>query len=505
MRIAFCYNTNAGYENLGIESLSSMLKKAGHEVMLAMDTTVYLHYLLKDIPLFKKLELGKKQEEKLIRKIKEFKPEMLCFSVFTDNYAPSVRLAKILRTKLHPSTVITFGGIHATSVPDTVMKNSFIDYVLIGESEYPLLHLIESIEGKRSLESVPNLVYRRDGDIKKSAIAPYIRDIDSLPLQDKDLFYDKIPALKNDYIIMTGRGCPYKCTYCGSNIHHTLHDFEKNHIRRRSVENVIQELIVAKERYRPQMISFVDDIFVLNPKQWLYPFLEEYTKKVDIPYYCQVHPNHFYPELAHQLARSNCWNVTVGIQSGSPRIREEFFKRRTTNEKIIEACRAFKKENLFLTVDIIFGCPTENDEDIKRSLDLIEQILPNRVTNFYLAYYPNTEITRNAIKLNYLPAEISKVFEEGNFTSFDFLLNQAGEFAILSDKRKYWVYQAKMQILCLLRNVRIGHIFYGVIEIMPSFLLGLLSKLLVIAAAIKNFDRRGFQKLKLFMGRKRIP
>ncbi len=505
MRITFCYNTNAGYENLGIESLSAMLKRAGHEIMLVMDTTSYLQYVFKGIPLLKRFEFAEMQRERLIKKVIDFNPQLLCFSVFTDNYAPSVDLARILKIRLASSTVTVFGGIHATSVPEVVMRNSFIDYVLVGESEYALLKLIEAIDGKESLEKVPNLVYQRNGKLKKNEIAAYIRGLDSLPIPDKSLFYEKIPALANDYILMTGRGCPYKCTYCGSNVYHSLYHFEKNHIRRRSIESVINELVIAKEKYKPKLISFVDDIFVLNPQGWLYPFLEEYIKKVNIPYYCQIHPNHFYPELAHHLARSNCWNATVGVQSGSSRIREEIFRRRTNNETIIEACYELKKEKLFLTMDIIFGCPSEKDEDLNHTLDLIEHILPDRVTNFYLAYYPNTEITRTAVKLNSLSAEIVRAFEEGQFINFDFVLKQAGEFALRSDKRKYWICQSKIQLLCLFKNAKLGRFFYKLIEVMPSILLEPISKLLVVLTAIKNLDKRGFQKVRLFVGRKLIP
>ena len=360
MRIAFSYNTNAGYENLGVESLSAVLKEAGNEVILAVDITDYSLFYLKKIHNLTGLTIEEKKNERLVKKIQEFRPQLICFSVFTDNYAPTIKMAKLLKEKLGPDTLTIFGGIHATSVPEVIIKNAFVDFVMVGESESSILQLIEALEGKRSLEEVPNLVYRNGKNIKQNKLAPYIRDLDRLPLLDKQIFYDKVPVLKNDYIIMTGRGCPYRCTFCGNSIQHSRYKFESFHVRRRSIDNVINELIIAKERYHPELVSFVDDIFVLQPKKWLYPFLEEYKERVNLPYYCQLHPNHFNPELANKLSQSNCWNVTLGVQSGSPRIREKYFKRKTENSKIIEICKALKNEGLFITLDLIFGCPSES-------------------------------------------------------------------------------------------------------------------------------------------------
>lgn len=505
MKIVFPYSSIAGYEHLGVEYLSAVLKEAGHDVMLAMDTTGILDDYIKGKPVLKKLAGLERREERLIERIKNFKPDLLCFSVLSENYARSIQIAEKLKERLDAGVKNIFGGIHATSAPDVVIKDSPVDFVMVGESEMSLLEFIEAIEGKRSFENVHNLVYKNNGNIQKNRLAPYMRDIDVLPFPDKTLFYDKIPALKNDYYIMAGRGCPYSCTYCCNNFYHSLYDFEKNHIRRRSIENVIQELIIAKERYHSNMISFVDDVIALNKKDYLYPFLEEYEKKVNLPYYLQIHPEHINSELAYRLARSNCWNVTIGVQSGSPRIRNSFYKRKTSNEMIIENCKMLKNERIFLTIDIILGCPTEEKEDLELTLELMEQILPPRIASFFMAYYPGTELTKNAIKSNYIPTTVSEAYATGRYEATHYALKLPGEFALPLDKHKYWACQAKMQILCILRNVKMARLCYKFIDKTPLRLLTVVSKLLTIFASLKNFDRRGYQRLRLIFGRKRVP
>jgi len=497
MRIAFYYNTVAGYESLGIESLSAVLKAAGHQVMLVMDTTNSGFDVLNIRSKLSSLIDGGISQDKLIEMIKTFKPDLICYSVFTDNYAQSIHTACALKERLGSEIINIFGGIHATSVPEVVMKNSFIDFVMIGESEISLLQFIDAMEGRKALEDVPNLVYRNNTELKRNSLSCYIRDIDSLPFPDKDLFYDKIPVLSKDYYIMTGRGCPYKCTYCCNSISHALYKHEKNHIRKRSIENVIGELLIAKKKFNPKLVSFMDDIFALKPNEWLYPFLEEYTKIINIPYYCQIHPNHITSEIVSHLARSNCWNVTIGIQSGSPRIREQLFKRKTSNKDIIDSCKDIKNKKIFLTVDIILGIPTETIEELDLTLDLLGKIMPDRITNFYLAYYPETELTKNAFRLNYLSEDIKEAYENGMFMMENFVLRQPGEYSIVSDKRRCWIYQSKMQLLCIFKSLKFSRFASLLLEKIPTYVLVLLGKSLSIFASLKNFDKRAYQRLSV--------
>ena len=505
MRIAFYYNAIAGYEHLGVESLSAVLKENGFQVKLIMDTSGLLNDIIKERPWLRRLSKNNETEEKIISEIKAFNPDIVCHSVLSENYASSIKYAKIFKERLGKEILNIVGGIHATSVPEIIIKNSLIDFVIVGEGELSLLQLIEAIEGKRSFEKVQNLVFKKNSKTVKNKIAPYVRNLDSLPLPDKDIFYDKIPVLAKDYYIMISRGCPFSCAYCCNSLYHNIYNFEKNHIRRRSVKHVMSELVIAKKKYRPKTISFLDEMFVFNKKDWLYPFLEEYVEKINLPYYCQLHPEQIDAELAHHLARSNCWNVTVGVQSGSSRIRNEIYKRRTSNEKVVEACKIIKQNKMFLTLDIILGCPTEEEKDLERTIEIMEQIVPDRIASFFLAYYPGTEITQKAVESNYLPLEIENAYKEGSFGATHYALKLPGEFALPLDKRKYWICKAKLQTLCIIKNIKITRIFYRFIEKINTRVLITLSKILTVFASLINFDKRGYQRIRVIIGAKRVP
>jgi len=135
------------YPPMGIMYLAAVLEKKGHEVKILDCQTEGLD---RDAPLRDGyVEVGIPLEEVGAR-IEEFGPDMVgisCnFSVMVNSMNETACLAK----ELCPSAVIVVGGNHPTSMPEEVMDNEAIDFVLMGEAEESLPALIEAIEKERS-------------------------------------------------------------------------------------------------------------------------------------------------------------------------------------------------------------------------------------------------------------------------------------------------------------------------------------------------------------------
>ncbi len=128
MKILFI---NYGRENLGIEYLSAMIKPLGYEVYLANDPglfsqedNVFYNQFLQNI-------FDRKRH--ILRKVKEIRPDIIAFSVYTTTYKWASELAKEIKKEMN--VIIIFGGIHVTLVPEEIIKNDFIDYLVLGEAE----------------------------------------------------------------------------------------------------------------------------------------------------------------------------------------------------------------------------------------------------------------------------------------------------------------------------------------------------------------------------------
>ena len=274
MRIVFIYS---GAENLGIEYISSVLKSEGHEVHLLFDPAVFSGDTLLNSKL---LSWAHNIDTKIIKSTVGLKPDLVGFSAYTGNYRWCLGIALEIKKELN--IPIVFGGVHTTAVPQRVLANEFIDFAIVGEGEYAMLHLVEHVQNGTSVESLldaPNICFRYGDGFHIRPPRPYVQELDALPFPDKRLFYDKVPLLEEQYLIATSRGCPYSCTYCSNDMYHSIYRNERTHVRRRSPDNVIEELMLFKRRGRVKLVSFVDDIFVLSTS-WLTEFIPKYRSAI---------------------------------------------------------------------------------------------------------------------------------------------------------------------------------------------------------------------------------
>lgn len=492
MKVLFIYK---GTENLGIEYISSFLKSKGHEVHLLFDPGVFSGDRLINNKLLSKIF---SVDEQIVTKTIEYNPDIVAFSTYTGNYRWCLDIAKKIRRS--SSVPIVFGGVHTTAVPNTVLANAFIDFAIVGEGEFAMADLLRCIEKgfrREELLNTPNISFNYQGVTHLNTPRPYIRDLDSLPFPDKTLFYDKIPMFAKNYLIVTSRGCPYNCTYCSNNMYHNLYCKEKNHIRRRSPENVIEELTYAKLRWDIELVNFADDVFTFS-KSWLEKFIPVYKSKINLPFCCSVHPMTISKEVVSLLNEGGCWLITMGVQTGSERIRSEIFNRAGKNEKILEAASIIKNAGIKLSVDNIFGAPSEAEDDLKQSLELYNKMKADRILTFWLTYFPETEIINHAKIYGELSDNDVNNIKEGIIGSIHDTGSVNQEMFNI-----YFRYQLLFQLRSLFHNDRSYYYFSRLLLFLPFK--GLIGKLLIMLNALKNKDAKFFYLLEYIGAKKNTP
>lgn len=383
MKIAF---VNDSCERLGVEYISAVLKSAGHQTKLFADPQLFDDENITFKPLSRFFDCKKK----IISGLKAYKPDLVGISVVTDFYQWACTTAKMIKEEM--DVPIIFGGIHPTSVPERVIKNDFVDMVCVGEGEYPVLELANSMK-KGSIDySIKNIWFKRNGQIIQNEVRPLIEDLDSLPMPDKDLFYSASPHFSQCYYIMTSRGCTYSCSYCCHSYLKKIYKNKGTYLRRRSVENVIQELKIAKERYGIDMLRFHDDDLLSSNIGWFEEFAHRYKSYINLPYACFIHPNTLTEEKAKLLKFSGCHDVEIGIQSISEKTRLEILNRPVSHKQLVKAIQILNSCGLNIITDNILGIPNQN---IKEIIDLLKFHNENRVMKIYcfgFRHYPKTDI-----------------------------------------------------------------------------------------------------------------
>lgn len=403
MKIAF---VNDSCERLGVGYIASLLRSRGHDVRLFVDP----QYFNDENISIRWLHARFDYKKTIVPALKAFTPDLIGFSVVSDFYPWACQMAELIKKEL-PVPII-FGGIHPTSVPDRVIKNDCVDMVCVGEGEYPMLELVQSMSSGRPDYSIKNIWFKKNGEIIRNEQRDLIADLNVLPFPAKDLFYSVSPHLAQCYYIMASRGCMYSCSYCCHSILRQRCKGKGAYFRQRRVGHVMDELKAAKERYKIRYVRFFDDSLGSN-MTWLKEFSEKYPREVGLPFICYMYPSHVSAETARLLKTAGCCEVEIGVQSLNEDLSRSVLNRNMSVETIANAIDLLKKEKIRLVADNIVGLPGQEEADIVRMAEFYNQRRVNRIYFFWLRYYPGTQITEYAKKHGFLSAEEYELIMEG--------------------------------------------------------------------------------------------
>lgn len=216
-----------------IAALSAFLKKCGYEVR-------YLEIVVFSGNAFDKYKDVVEQE------MKESQPDLVGFSSYDMNCYFILDCANFIKS-YYPGTKIIVGGHHASLAPEFYMQCESVDYVCIGEGEYVLEELLESLSEGNSAAPIRGLYLRNStGEIIYNGARELEEDLDNLPFMDRTVVDSQ--QLELDYLPMfAGKGCPYSCTYCANNSIKQLYPNLNKYVRYRSPEKIIEEIKECKK------------------------------------------------------------------------------------------------------------------------------------------------------------------------------------------------------------------------------------------------------------------
>ncbi len=483
-RVLFVFNSN---EHLGITWLSAVLKAAGHEVRLAFDPQPFLGEPLVSIPALARLLDGTGH---IVETARRFEPDIVCYSCYTSNFRWMLAVASAIKRCL-PRATNVFGGVHVLAAPEVVMTHPQVDAIVLGEAFDALAELVALTEGGKVPPGIPNVWTREGGRVSRSPIRPYADDLDSLPIRDFDLFYEQVPAMEENYLTMASLGCPYSCSFCSVDAYHRVYREigDRRRVRRRGVDHMMEELRLVKARGRVQQISFMDAVFTTD-RSWLKRFLEAYRREIALPFWCYTYPGSIDLEMAREMAEAGCWMITLGVQSGSSRIRRLRMNRVESDQRIEDAAGAIRGAGIRLAVDKIVGSPGETEIDRAEDLALFRALRPDRLLGFPLAYYPGTEMVQQGIETGVLSADDVAALEQGYFGD----LPERGPMA--EEPRAYRAQRLQLALIPMLRHREPALAPWAArLARLPGT--GALEPLLVAGNALRMRDQKFFYLLKL--------
>ncbi|MFY0651987.1 MAG: B12-binding domain-containing radical SAM protein [Cyclobacteriaceae bacterium] len=318
-------------------------------------------------------------KSELFQTVRDATPEVI--AIYT-NLMTKVNVLEIATKSksINPNTKIILGGPDVTYNTLDYLQNG-ADYIVIGEGENTMLELVKCISsGSIGLEDIPGIAYLNDnGTEVKTKPRLKVREVDDLPIPNRDgIDISKYLKAWKDFHgesalnVSTQRGCPYTCKWCSTAVYGQSY-------RRRSPQKVVVELKVIQDKYNPDTIWFVDDVFTVSHK-WLNAFAEELElQKVKVKFECISRADRMSKEVIATLKRAGCFRVWIGAESGSQRIVDAM-DRRVSVEQVREMIQDTRKAGIEAGTFIMLGYPGETEEDIKETINHLKIANPDHFT-----------------------------------------------------------------------------------------------------------------------------
>ncbi len=324
--------------------------------------------------------------DEIIPTLKNYKPDVLV--VYDDgfNYLTKMCLSNMREAAFKMQALAKQHGckviMTSSDAADHYEKylNNGADFVIIGEAEYTLLELVKALNNyENNFREIAGLAFYDNLQLIKTNKRAISKKLDELPLPAWDLVniepYKKVWKNKHGYFsinIATTRGCPYKCNWCAKPIYGDNYNM-------RSVQQVVEEIKLVKQKFNIDHIWFCDDIFGLK-RSWVSEFSDSVKKeKLNFKYKIQSRADLLVQEkYVESLAASGCEDVWMGAESGSQKILDAMDKG-TTIEQIKTARQLLKKNKIKASFFIQFGYLGENFEDIQKTISLIKETMPDDI------------------------------------------------------------------------------------------------------------------------------
>ena len=294
-------------EHLGVAYLVAVLRNAGAECRI--------------------FELPVGGFVETIKAIADWEPDVIGITLTTISVEQATRFGRDLRARLGERPFIVAGGPLATHLGANLLRLegwNFLDALVRGEGEVPMLRLAEALHSGSSLDDVPSLSFRTEADVKETELAPTIADLDILPfpVRDQFEFHEKRLA----YIrVSTSRGCTARCAFC--NAPHARNQIVKGKIwRGASPQHILDEVEHLYRQYNFNTFDFVDSTFedpggTPKAKARIAEIAQGLIDRgLKVYYNCCMQAKNWSDAdkpLLDLLFRSGLEKVLVGVESGS--------------------------------------------------------------------------------------------------------------------------------------------------------------------------------------------
>jgi anaerobic magnesium-protoporphyrin IX monomethyl ester cyclase len=357
---------------LGIAYLGAALRARGYEVS-AIDAMVEDAYGVE--PLGPGIVRYGLRIEEIVRRIEAARPDVLGLSCLFSSQWPVVREIAARARRSSPDLVIAAGGTHPSFLWERCLRESDIDFVVIGEGDRTFPDALDRLRDGRSLEGMPGVAWRDGDTARRGPPVALIEDLDVLPFPAYDLFplerYFDL-ALPHGYTlrsrrsvpVVTSRGCPCRCSFCSSS------PYWGSRHRARSAEHVLAEIEWLRSTFGIEEIHFHDDNLTADRERALRIFtgLKSFSPRLSWKTPSGLALWTLDEGMLRLMRESGCFEISLAVESGDQGVLRDIARKPLRLEKVVEVNRAARACGIFRIGYFIIGFPGESRAQIENTV-----------------------------------------------------------------------------------------------------------------------------------------
>jgi len=348
----------------------------------------------------KVLNLSSYSWDKVGAVLDELPADLYGMSCWTANRRGVALVSRAIKLR-QPDAHVVVGGPHATPLAKEMLAHhATIDSIATGESDATFLELCTALVEKQPLATIAGLWTRtEDGQIVRGPKRESMKELDDLA---------PVSAYFSTHIVMTSRGCPWACTFCGAET-----SWGRG-FRSQSNAYVLDGIERMVARLPVKMIQIKDDTFTTNKKRVLELCRSIRERRLGFFWSCDTRVDLLTEELLKEMRLAGCQRLSFGVESGSQRILDAIDKKITPDE-IIRSTELAKKVGIKVRYFMMLGNRGETVESFNETLAFLERAQPNEYIFSCLSIYPGTIDFDEAVRQGWLDPE---VFFQERFQEF---------------------------------------------------------------------------------------
>ncbi len=360
----------------------------------------------------------------LQKKITGLQPDIIFWSAFSSHihgegeYAALENGYEALKDiNISNNTKLVVGGLQATENPSYVLeKYPMVDIVISGESEITLKEIILNIY---TYNNIKNISYRdNNGQIHTNSKSKIIDSLSAFSPYDYNIFnemsflrpYNGKVYKAIDYEI--SRGCIYSCSYCVETVIQRYYGFTernlngaiknfKGYLRTKTIRDIEYEFDELINEKKIEYIRYQDTNFLTITKSLLNELADLINrKKYNFFGYIETRPEGINNNSINLLKKLKIDGIGMGIELSTSDFREENLNRFVDQEKIINAFKILKENNIKRTAYNVIGFPNQTEKSILDTINFNKLLNPDNITVAFYSPYLGTKSQKDSFEVS---------------------------------------------------------------------------------------------------------